>query len=117
MISTKSESSDSLQISREAFASYEKEIALLRESMHRANTIIELYSKHMSIGKLRHIREEINQEREGSSERALGLGFLDDLSMKLKLHSKYHNKGIEQIEEIEKERKEIFNEFLKIHGK
>jgi len=117
MTTTKSESSDSFQVSRKAFASYEREIALLRESMHRANTIIELYSKHMSIGKLRHIREEINQEREGSSERALGLGFLDDLSMKLKLHSKYHNKGIEQIEEIEKERKEIFDEFLKIHGR
>ena len=100
MISTKSESSDSFQISREAFASYEKEIALLRESMHRANSIIELYSKHMSIGKLRYIRDEINKDREGSSERALGLGFLDDLSMKLKLNSKYHNKGIEQIEEI-----------------
>jgi len=37
--------------------------------------------------------------------------------MKLKLHSKYHNKGIEQIEEIEKERKEIFDEFLKIHDR
>ena len=58
------EINENINISREAFASYEEEITLLRESMERATDILNLYAKHMPIGFLRQMRDEINAERD-----------------------------------------------------
>ena len=106
------EINENINISREAFASYEEEITLLRESMERATDILNLYAKHMPIGFLRQMRDEINVERENSPERPLNLLFLEELEMKTKLHKKYHNKDLQKIDLIEDNRKEIFDRFL-----
>ena len=102
-----SEAYDTFKIAREAFASYEEEIQLLRNSYDRANKILNLYAKHMSVGFLRHMRDEMNKERENSPDRPLNLLFLEELEMKIKLHKKYHTKYHQKMDDIEDERKKI----------
>ena len=106
------ESYDTFEIAREAFASYEEENQLLRNSYKRATDILNLYAKHMPVGFLRHMRDEMNKERENSPDRPLNLLFLEDLEMKIKLHKKYHSIDINAIENIQEDRKKIFNRFL-----
>ncbi len=111
------ESYDTFEIAREAFASYEEENELLRNSYSRATEILNLYAKHMPVGFLRHMRDEMNKERENSPDRPLNLLFLEELEMKAKLHKKYHDKDLDKIDEIQDERKNIFNKFLKTREK
>tara|TARA_B100001250_G_C19140423_1_gene503567 strand:+ start:157 stop:501 length:345 start_codon:yes stop_codon:yes gene_type:complete len=106
------ENKKTINISREAFASYEEENQLLRNSCQRATDILNLYAKHMPVGFLRHMRDEMNKERENSPDRPLNLLFLEDLEMKIKLHKKYHNIDLDKINEIQEDRKKIFNRFL-----
>ena len=111
------ESYDAFEIAREAFASYEEENQILRNNYKRATDILNLYAKHMPVGFLRHMRDEMNKERENSPDRPLNLLFLEDLEMKIKLHKKYNSIDLNAIDEIQDERKNIFNKFLKTREK
>ncbi len=106
------ENKKTIDISREAFASYEEENQILRNNYKRATDILNLYAKHMPIGFLRHMRDEMNKERENSPDRPLNLLFLEDLEMKINLHKKYHSIDLNAIEDIQEDRKKIFNKFL-----